>query len=156
MYLSIRSCPARKRAETGRLDVTQSDVTTRKATARVGPPKLRREQVEYTLKEIDEERKKASRPPLSTRIQQAGLSWEKRTFFIFSGVVGVIAFVLLLYDERQPVDRHCRGICRASAFRSGCSAFSRTRRETQFIDNFAIRSTSSCAASGQVCRCSIP
>ncbi|MFZ0375259.1 MAG: pilus assembly protein, partial [Xanthobacteraceae bacterium] len=35
--------------------------------------KTRREQVEGTLKDIEERQKKASRPPLSVRLRQAGL-----------------------------------------------------------------------------------
>ena len=45
------------------------------------PQKSRREQVEGTLKEIEQRQRKAKRPPLTVRISQAGLSWSKRQFF---------------------------------------------------------------------------
>jgi tight adherence protein B len=125
-----------KRAESRRLGVTRVDPATRKAAARVGAPKIRREQIESTLKELDDKRKKASSPPLATRIAQAGLSWEKRTFFIFSGAAGLLAFVLLLTMSGSPLV----GI--AGAFAAGFGlprwmlGYLKTRRETKFLDNF--------------------
>src|SRR5262245_40187027 len=70
-----------QKAEQRRMDVAQPETPARRAAAR-SPAKLRREQVEETLKEIDERSKKLRRPPLSVRIQQAGLSWSKRTFYL--------------------------------------------------------------------------
>src|SRR5258708_38135748 len=58
------------------------------APARSGPrpglQKSRREQVEGSLKEIEERRSKTKSPPLSVRIAQAGLSWSKRKFLVIS------------------------------------------------------------------------
>jgi tight adherence protein B len=56
--------------------------------------KTRREQVEGTLKEIEQRRKKAKRPPLSVRLTQAGLDWSKRRFIITAAVLGLGAFVI--------------------------------------------------------------
>jgi tight adherence protein B len=55
--------------------------------------KSRREQVEGTLKDIEEKRRKATRPPLSVRLTQAGLAWSKRRFVITAAALGVGAFV---------------------------------------------------------------
>jgi tight adherence protein B len=55
-------------------------------------PKTRREQVEGTLKEIEE--RNAKSVPLSIKIAQAGLSWSKRRFFITAGILGVVGFSL--------------------------------------------------------------
>src|SRR5215207_7361749 len=61
------------------------------AAAKIGP-KVRREQVEDTLKELEQRQKKAKSPPISVRISQAGLSWSKRQFIIIiSAVCGVVA-----------------------------------------------------------------
>ena len=57
--------------------------------------KSRREQVEGTLKDIEERRKKAKRPPLSVRLTQAGLDWSKRRFMITAGTLGVAAFLIM-------------------------------------------------------------
>ena len=77
-----------RKAERRRLEVAQSDAPARKSAAK-GPTKLRREQVEETLKEIDQRSKKLKSPPLSTRIQQAGLGWSKQTYFHRLGDVGL-------------------------------------------------------------------
>ena len=54
--------------------------------------KSRREQVEGTLKEIEEKRKRANRPPLMVRMRQAGLDWSKNRFMAISGVLGCAGF----------------------------------------------------------------
>jgi tight adherence protein B len=60
-------------------------------------PKSRREQVEGTLKEIEE--RNAKSVPLSIKIAQAGLSWSKRRFFIPAGILGIVGFsVGLMFD----------------------------------------------------------
>src|SRR5262249_27651554 len=53
--------------------------------------KSRREQVEGTLKELDNRHKKSV--PLSTKIAQAGLDWSKQRFFITAGALGLAGFL---------------------------------------------------------------
>src|ERR1700688_593034 len=55
---------------------------------RASHQKSRREQVEGSLKEIEQRRTKAKSPPLSVRIGQAGLSWSQRKFLVISGILG--------------------------------------------------------------------
>ncbi len=62
-----------RKAERRRMEVAQPDAPVRKSVAAKGAPKVRREQVEETLKELDQRSKKLKSPPLSVRIQQAGL-----------------------------------------------------------------------------------
>src|ERR1700692_1663985 len=49
-----------------------------------GGPAKRRKSVQETLKELDEKQKSRSKrsksPPMSLRLQQAGLNWSRRTF----------------------------------------------------------------------------
>jgi len=56
--------------------------------------KSRREQVEGTLKEIEQRRKQNARVPLPVRISQAGLNWSPRRFMVTAGALGVAAFAL--------------------------------------------------------------
>ena len=67
-----RSCPARRNVERRMASVARS----RPGGAHTGSgkEKSRREQVEETLKELEAQRRKIKRPPLQTRITQAGLS----------------------------------------------------------------------------------
>ncbi len=80
---------AEKRKET----MTRTGVPVRPSGLRAGNPKSRREQVESSLKDIEQRRSKAKSPPLSVRIGQAGLSWSKRKFLIISGILGLLGFL---------------------------------------------------------------
>jgi tight adherence protein B len=57
----------------------------------------RRKNISDTLKELDERQKarakQSSSPPLSLRIEQAGLAWSRRTFMIISAICGVVLFL---------------------------------------------------------------
>lgn len=58
----------------------------------------RRKNIQETLKELDKKQKAKNKetvaPPLSLRLQQAGLTWSKQKYFIFSAVCGVVFFVI--------------------------------------------------------------
>ena len=106
-----------------------------RAAAR-NPQKSRREQVEGTLKELEERQAKAKSVPLTTKITQAGLSWSKRRFFITGGVIGFIAFFLTFAIDA--------GLLPAlgMAFAAGCGGplwllkFLKKRREAKFLAAF--------------------
>ena len=66
-----------------------------KRQTRAAAPKARRD-VEGTLKEIEERSKQRKRVPLPVRIEQAGLTWSKQKFFVISGVLGLVAFLLMI------------------------------------------------------------
>ena len=54
----------------------------------------RRDTVESVLKELEDKHKKTSKLPLTTKISQAGLTWSKRQYFIVSGVLGLVLFLV--------------------------------------------------------------
>ena len=54
----------------------------------------RREQVEGSLKDLEARAQKQKSVPLGTRITQAGLSWSTQKFWIVSGILAAVAFVL--------------------------------------------------------------
>jgi tight adherence protein B len=83
---------AEKRVE----NVAKADRGAAKVATRVAP-KVRRDQLEETLKELETRRKKLKNPPLSVRIAQAGLSWSKQVFMIGSGVLGVLVFAMVFF-----------------------------------------------------------
>jgi tight adherence protein B len=58
--------------------------------------RTRREQVETSLKEIEERNKKAQKVAITTRISQAGLNWSKQKFIVVSGILGAVLFVIPL------------------------------------------------------------
>ena len=70
-----------RQAEKRMESVSKTDRVAAKTGSRAAPPKLRRDsQLENTLKELEARRKKQKNPPLSVRIEQAGLSWSKNQF----------------------------------------------------------------------------
>jgi tight adherence protein B len=54
----------------------------------------RREQIEGSLREIEQRSKRNSKIALSTRIAQAGLSWSKEKFLVVSGIFAVVCFAV--------------------------------------------------------------
>jgi tight adherence protein B len=98
------------------------------------PQKTRREQVEGSLKDLEQRQKKAKRPPLSVRISQAGLSWSKRRFVLISVALGVFAFFAMIPITGSLLTSLAFG------FTAGCGIplwvlkFLKKRREARFLD----------------------
>jgi tight adherence protein B len=96
----------------------------------------RREQVEGTLKQIEERRRKARRAPLSVRLTQAGLSWSKRRFTVTAAALGIGAFLIttVLGIGLLPA--------LGFGFAAGCGLpfwmlnFLKKRRESRFLEVF--------------------
>lgn len=99
-------------------------------------PKSRREQVEGTLKEIEERQKKATRVPLATRISQAGLSWSKQKFFTISAILGAAVFVLTLPIGAGLFPSLMLGFGAGVGFPLWLLKFLKNRRETKFLEGF--------------------
>jgi tight adherence protein B len=101
-----------------------------------GTQRTRREQVEGSLKELEERQKKAKRVPLSIKLTQAGLNWSKRQFMLTSGALGVVAFLAAFLMGA--------GLLAALgfAFAAGCGiplwllSFLKKRRESKFLNHF--------------------
>lgn len=68
----------------------------RPTRAKVDDVSAKRSSVEDTLKELERRQKNSNKPPLQTRIAQAGLTWTNRKFYIISAVLGVIGFLMPL------------------------------------------------------------
>ncbi len=122
-----------KRAERRMASVARAEPSAR-PTRSAG--KSRREQVEGSLKVIEERRKKFKRPPLSVRLTQAGLSWSKRRFMITAGALGVGGFVVMMVLRTGLLP--ALGI----GFAAGCGlpfwglAYLKKRREAKFLAAF--------------------
>jgi tight adherence protein B len=100
-----------------------------------GPQKPRREQIEGTLKELEQRQKKAKRVPLSVRLTQAGLAWSKRQFIGGAAAFGIVVFLVTLIPLGG-------GLLPALGlgFAAGCGLplwllkFLKKRRETRFLE----------------------
>jgi tight adherence protein B len=98
--------------------------------------KSRREQVEETLKELDERRKKAKRVPLSVRISQAGLSWSKRRFILMAIGLGIVVFTLILPTGAGLLPALALGFSAACGLPFWLLSFLKKRREAKFLNAF--------------------
>jgi tight adherence protein B len=100
-------------------------------------PKVRREQVEETLKEIETRRKNAKSPPLSVRISQAGLRLSKNQFLMISAGSALFAGGLAFLLGASLVTS--AGLCFAAGFGlpRWLLHFLKKRRERKFIEAFA-------------------
>ena len=96
----------------------------------------RREQVQGTLKEIEDRQKKTKRLPLAGRISQAGLTWSKHRFLLTAGSLGCGAFFAVLASGVGLVP------ALGFAFAAGCGlpmwllSFLKKRRLARFLNGF--------------------
>ena len=63
----------------------------------------RREQVAQSLKELDQREKARNTVTIEARIAQAGLTWTKKRFYVFSAATGIVLGVLLLALTSSPI-----------------------------------------------------
>ncbi len=111
------------------------------AGSRVVDAAKRRKSVQETLKELDEKQraklKKSKSPPISLRLQQAGLSWDRRQFLLFSVGSGV-GFAALAFFLGAPLYAVAAfGFAGALGFPRWVISFLRKRRTKKFLDEFS-------------------
>lgn len=101
----------------------------------------RRKSIQDTLKEIEEKQKaKAKRsnsPPLGLRMEQAGLKWSKRTFYIFSVICGIVFFLLAWYFSKSLLAAMAFLVVGTLGLPRWYVNFRRKRRITKFLNEFA-------------------
>ena len=98
--------------------------------------KSRRDTVESTLKDIEERHKKQKNMPLNVRIQQAGLSWSKRQFYIISGAIGAALFAIVMFSGTGLIPAFALGFAGAFGLPRWLLSYLKKRRETKFLDAF--------------------
>jgi tight adherence protein B len=96
----------------------------------------RREQVEGTLKEMEDRQRKARRVPLTLRLSQAGLSWSKRRFFVTAAALGAGAFVLALPTGAGLLPALAIGFAAGCGLPLWLLSFLKKRRENRFLEGF--------------------
>ena len=115
------------------------------SVTRVGAPavksasraiKSRREQVESSLKEIENRNKQNKSPPLSTRLAQAGVSWTKQQFMIGSAVLGLAVAVVMLVLNLGPFAALAAGFAAGAGLPRWVLSYLKGRRERLFVERF--------------------
>jgi tight adherence protein B len=124
-----------RQAEKRMESVSKAERGAVKAATRAAP-KLRKDQLEETLKELESRRKKQKNPPLSMRIEQAGLSFSKQHFMIGSGVLGVLAFALVLGAGGGLLLALAVAACAGLAVPRWLLSFLKKRRHDKFLQHF--------------------
>ena len=123
---------AEKRMET----VSKSDRAAAKTTTRAAPKLRRDSQLEDTLKELETRRKKQKNPPLSVRIEQAGLTWSKQQFLIGSGVIGVLVFAVVFVSGGGLPAAAGAAFCGALGLPRWLLSYLKKRRHDKFLQHF--------------------
>lgn len=125
-----------RKAELRQESVTRSEpIAARAAATRVGP-KVRREQIEDTLKELEVRNKKQKNLPLAMRISQAGLEWSKRQYIIISVAIGAALFVVILLVGGGILAATGAGFAGGFGIPRWLLMFLKKRRENKFLYNF--------------------
>jgi tight adherence protein B len=124
-----------RNAERRMASVAKAEPMAARRTTRVAQ-KSRREQVEGTLKEIEERSKKARRAPLAVRIAQAGLSWSKQRFVIIAGALGLLGFVVVFVVSGNLVAALAAGFAGGFGLPLWGLSFLKKRREAKFLEGF--------------------
>jgi tight adherence protein B len=124
-----------RQAEQRQQSIARSEPAAR-VTSNTRNPKVRREQVEDTLKELELREKKLKNVPLQLRIAQAGLEWSKRQFIIISVVIGVVLFMAGLLTGGGIMVALGLGFAGGFGIPRWLLAFLKKRRENKFLFHF--------------------
>jgi len=124
-------------AEKRQASVVRSEPAARVAAATAGRgPKVRREQIEDTLKELEIRQKKQKNLPLAMRIAQAGLEWSKRQYMIISVAIGLALFVAVFVVGGGLIAAAGAGFAGGFGVPRWLLAFLKKRREGKFLHHF--------------------
>jgi len=123
-----------REAERRKASVARAEPVAARSTWAV--QRSRREQVEGTLKEMEDRQRKAKRVPLTLRLSWAGLSWSKRRFFVSAAALGVGAFVLALPTGAGLLPALAIGFAAGCGLPLWLLSFLKKRRENRFLEGF--------------------
>lgn len=125
-----------KRAEQRMKNIADTESFTRKTRNTKVPDAAtsRRQQVEETLKQLDERQKKAKRPPLSIRLQQSGLGWSKKRYFVTSVALGIFTAIAALFAGVQIFLVPILALAAGFGLPRWILSFMKKRREGKFIE----------------------
>jgi tight adherence protein B len=123
-----------KRVEQRMRDISTDQGEVRRTRKTVDPAVTRRQVVEDTLKQLEERRKNAKRPPLGIRLQRAGLGWSKRQFWMASAGLALVAFVVSWFMGAAIYVSLVLALAAGLAAPRWVLGFLRKRRENKFLE----------------------
>ncbi len=98
--------------------------------------KSRREQLEGTLRELEERNAKAKSVPLTVKIAQAGLTWSKRRFFITAIMLALGTFLIVFTFNGDLVSSLGFAFAAGGGVPFWLLKFLKKRREAKFLAAF--------------------
>jgi tight adherence protein B len=125
-----------RKAEKRQESIVRSEPVARVAAAVGRGPKVRRDQIEDTLKELEVRQRKQKSLPLAMRITQAGLTWTKRQYIIISVGIGLVLFVLIFLVGGGVLAAAGAGFAGGFGVPRWLLGFLKKRRENKFLHNF--------------------
>jgi tight adherence protein B len=123
-----------RRMESRKASVARSEPAAVRVTRANQKP--RRDQIEETLKEIEERNKKRKRPSLAVKLAQAGLGWSKRQFFLIGGGLGIVGFFIFMFFGIGLLPALGVGFAAAFGLPFWILSFLKKRREAKFLKGF--------------------
>ena len=124
-----------RKAEKRVASVSRTDTAARATTQR-GVQRSKREQVEESIKEVELRQSKAKNLPLSMRINQAGLTWSKQQFMLFSAACGLGAGGAAFFFGAGALPAIGFAFAAGFGFPRWMLSFLRKRRENKFLAAF--------------------
>ena len=119
-----------RKAEQRRASLAKSEPTARQADR---GQRTRREQVETSLKELEERHRKEKSVTLTARISQAGLSWSKQKFIVISCALGFLCFAMSFVMGVGLLAASAFGFAAALGLPRWLLNFLKKRREKKFL-----------------------
>jgi tight adherence protein B len=119
-----------RKAEQRRASLAKSEPTARQADR---GQRTRREQVETSLKELEERHRKEKSVTLTARISQAGLSWSKQKFIVISCALGFLCFAVCFVLGAGLLAASAFGFTAALGLPRWLLNFLKKRREKKFL-----------------------
>jgi tight adherence protein B len=125
-----------RQAERRMSQVSAQEVGATRRARRDEPTVNRRQQVEDSLKALEERQKNAKSPTLAVRLNQAGVAWSKKQFYLISAGIGFTLALLALIAGQHPIV--ALGVAFAGAFGlpRWLLSYLKKRREKKFNNEF--------------------
>ena len=98
--------------------------------------KSRREQVEGTLRQIEQRQRKDKRPSLALRISQAGLHWSNRRFILTAVALGLLGFAVGVLMRSGLVPALGIAFAAGGGLPFWLLSFLKKRRQARFLEGF--------------------
>ncbi|ALK10533.1 type II secretion system F family protein [Blastochloris viridis] len=125
-----------RQAERRMSQVSAHDVAAARRARRDEPTINRRQQVEDSLKALEERQKNANNPSLAIRLNQAGVSWSKQQYYLISAGIGLTLGLIALLTGQHLL------VALGAAFAGGFGiprwllSYLKKRREAKFVLEF--------------------